>query len=218
VKLKRDPIGAEVLEQYLEEASDFEFELRILRMLTEKGVRCDHGGQYEDPNTSKFREFDIRFQLTRGATTVAAAVECKSIGHHFPLLVSTVPRSETEAYHDFFLHQRREPLTRGPFAAFDIGLPERMEGSRISDSCLYPLGLPVGKSTAQVDLRDTRDGELHANDAEFFDKWSQALHSLDDLVAEMGDDDNFGKGVSETLCMRLSPCSFDGSFIEPFWV
>jgi hypothetical protein len=25
-------------------------------------------------------------------------------------------------------------------------------------------------------------------------------------------------GVSETLCMRLSPCSFDGSFIEPFWV
>jgi len=26
------------------------------------------------------------------------------------------------------------------------------------------------------------------------------------------------KGVSETLCMRLSPCGFDGSFVEPFWV
>ncbi len=26
------------------------------------------------------------------------------------------------------------------------------------------------------------------------------------------------RGVSETLCMRLSPCSFDGSLIEPFWV
>ncbi|MBT4986300.1 MAG: hypothetical protein HOM87_00705 [Proteobacteria bacterium] len=25
-------------------------------------------------------------------------------------------------------------------------------------------------------------------------------------------------GVSETLCMRLSPCRFDGSFVEPFWV
>ena len=25
-------------------------------------------------------------------------------------------------------------------------------------------------------------------------------------------------GVSETLCMRLSPCGFDGLFIEPFWV
>jgi hypothetical protein len=26
------------------------------------------------------------------------------------------------------------------------------------------------------------------------------------------------KGVSETLCMRLSPCRFDGSSVEPFWV
>jgi hypothetical protein len=25
-------------------------------------------------------------------------------------------------------------------------------------------------------------------------------------------------GVSETLCMRLSPCGSDGSFIEPFWI
>ena len=28
----------------------------------------------------------------------------------------------------------------------------------------------------------------------------------------------FQMGVSETLCMRLSPCGFDGLFIEPFWV
>jgi|GEM_PF-3295935 len=25
-------------------------------------------------------------------------------------------------------------------------------------------------------------------------------------------------GVSEALCIRLSPCGLDGSFIEPFWV
>ena len=25
-------------------------------------------------------------------------------------------------------------------------------------------------------------------------------------------------GVSETLCMRVSPCGFDGSFVEPFWI
>ena len=25
-------------------------------------------------------------------------------------------------------------------------------------------------------------------------------------------------GVSETLCMRLSPRGFDGSSVEPFWV
>ncbi len=26
------------------------------------------------------------------------------------------------------------------------------------------------------------------------------------------------RGVSETLCMRVSPCGFDGSFVEPFRV
>ena len=25
-------------------------------------------------------------------------------------------------------------------------------------------------------------------------------------------------GVSETLCMRASPCKFGGSFVEPFWI
>ena len=25
-------------------------------------------------------------------------------------------------------------------------------------------------------------------------------------------------GVSETLCMSVSPCGFDGSFVEPFWI
>ena len=25
-------------------------------------------------------------------------------------------------------------------------------------------------------------------------------------------------GVSETLCKRVSPCGFDGSFVEPFWI
>jgi hypothetical protein len=28
----------------------------------------------------------------------------------------------------------------------------------------------------------------------------------------------FRRGVSETLCMRVSPCAFGGSFVEPFWV
>ena len=26
------------------------------------------------------------------------------------------------------------------------------------------------------------------------------------------------KGVSETLCMRVGPCEFHGSFVEPFWI
>jgi hypothetical protein len=189
LKLKKDPIGVDVLEEYLAEASDFAFELRILRMLTEKGVPCDHSGQYKDPDTKKFREFDIRFRLTRGSMTVSAAVECKAIGQHFPLLVSTVPRNAAEAYHQVYYHRRKEPQNRGQFGIPAIELPEGMEGTRIEESCLYPSGSAVGKSTAQVGRRDTRDAELHANDAEFFEKWSQALHSLDDLVEEIGSDE-----------------------------
>ena len=26
------------------------------------------------------------------------------------------------------------------------------------------------------------------------------------------------KEVHETLCMRVSPCKFDGSYVEPFWI
>ena len=56
-------------------------------------------------------------------------------------------------------------------------------------SRLYPPGEPVGKSTAQVGRRDNKDAELVANDAEFFEKWSQALQSLDELIYEAADHD-----------------------------
>ncbi len=191
MKLKKDLIGVDDLEQYLADASDFAFELQILRMLTDRGVPCDHNGQYEDPNTKKFREFDIRLRLTRGDMTVVAAIECKAIGQHFPLLVSTVPRNDREAHHQVYFHTRREHQPRG---AFEIAIlvpegMEGMEGTPINESCLYPSGSPVGKSTAQVGRRDTKDAELYANDAEFFEKWSQALHSLTDLVDEIGSEE-----------------------------
>ena len=40
--------------------------------------------------------------------------------------------------------------------------------------------------------------------------------SDDDLI--VFSDDTKNQGVSETLCMRVSPCEFGGSFVEPFWV
>ncbi|MEP5731778.1 MAG: hypothetical protein ABJL67_20655 [Sulfitobacter sp.] len=187
MKLKKDPIGLEDFEEYLAEASDFAFELRVLRMLIAKGADCEHGGQYRDPDTKKYREFDIRLRLTRGATTVSAAVECKAIGGHFPLLVSTVPRSAAEAYHQVFKYRPVERTPREPFNIPRVELPEGMQGTRIDDSCLYSVRSPVGKSTAQVGRRETKTRDLHANDSEFFEKWSQALQSLDDLVEEIGD-------------------------------
>ena len=34
---------------------------------------------------------------------------------------------------------------------------------------------------------------------------------------EILEQQGFG-GVSETLCMRVGPCEFHGSFVEPFWI
>ena len=41
---------------------------------------------------------------------------------------------------------------------------------------------------------------------------------LEEKVRRQGRRRLVSMGVSETLCMRLSPCGFDGSFVEPFWV
>ena len=40
------------------------------------------------------------------------------------------------------------------------------------------------------------------------------LRLEDEEVAEAAD----VPGVSETLCMRVGPCEFHGSFVEPFWI
>ncbi|MFC6199120.1 hypothetical protein [Ponticaulis profundi] len=188
-KLKKDPIGLDALEEYLDEASDFSFELRILKMLTEMGISCEHGGQYRDPDTKKYREFDLRVGLTQGAATFVAAIECKSIGLHFPLLVSCVHRRASEAFHQVFFHTKnKDPYQNTPYDIPTMQIPSAMQGMRIGTSALYPKGEPVGKSTAQVGRYANKD-DLHVNDAEFFDKWSQALQSLDDLVDQISDDE-----------------------------
>ncbi|TJZ89240.1 hypothetical protein FA743_19290 [Paracoccus gahaiensis] len=188
MRLKKDPIGIDALEEYLTSASDFAFELRIFEMLTTKDIDCVHGGQYKDPDTGKFREFDLRARVTRGSVTLTAAIECKSVGKHFPLLVSCVPRDESEAFHQIFIH---EPTPEEPSDLFHMPrvVGEGKEGVDVRPSQIYPVGGSVGKSTAQVGRRETKDAELHANDAEFFEKWSQALQSLDDLVYEVADDE-----------------------------
>lgn len=183
MKLKKEAIGLETLEEYLSDASDFAFELRVLRMLVGKGIPCEHGGQYQDPDTKKFREFDIRARITKGNITCHAAIECKSIGDHFPLLVSCVPRSMTEAVHNVFFY---DPAKVNGYP-LNLGILEANQVVVAKPSQIYPEAEAVGKSTAQVGRRDSKDGELVANDADFFDKWSQALQSLDDLIGEIAD-------------------------------
>ena len=46
----------------------------------------------------------------------------------------------------------------------------------------------------------------------------RSLWMINALAMEQRYADENARGVSETLCMRLSPCGFDGSLAEPFWV
>jgi len=177
-KLSDRDIAVSDLEEYLNANSDFDFELKILRRMRSIGFECDHGGHYEDPVTRKSREFDIRAKMQRGTRAIRIALECKNLRPNFPLLVSCVPRREEECFHEFLysdddLH-KSESAVESMFQSRGISL-------RLSASdCLYHAGSPVGKSTSQVGR--AQDGSLVANDSEIYEKWSQCLSSLNDLI------------------------------------
>lgn len=166
-KLKSDPIGVADLTKYLENDSDFDFELQVLHSLRDFGVDCEHGGHYEDPVTKKSREFDIRLRVKDGRFHLFAAIECKNLRKNFPLLVSCVPRTPDESWH--FVAER--------------GVPWMNTYTIKGENSLYaPKGV-VGKSTAQVGI--TQAGDTIANDSEVYDKWGQCLASLYGMLSKI---------------------------------
>jgi hypothetical protein len=125
-KLKTDPITQADLAAFAANDSDFAFELRVLRQLRGLGFQCEHSGTYEDPVTGKFRQFDIRANKNFGNVQLAMAVECKNIRPYHPLLVSAVPRTEAEAFHN-----RIEFTATGPNASVYLALTPRIQSERV---------------------------------------------------------------------------------------
>lgn len=169
-KLKDQAVGTAELEEFLRDRSDFAFELSILHEVLGTGLVCEHAGSYDDPVTKKPRQFDIRAQWNADAMRFLLAIECKNLRPSCPLLVSCVPRRESESYHEV-LYARR------PNMGFSVGIksiPLSLEDS------IYWVGAPVGKSTAQVGRQ--KDGDLYWSDQEVYDKWAQAVSSASDLV------------------------------------
>jgi len=99
-KLKSTSITAKDLEEFASTNSDFDFEMRVLSLLQNAGLQCRHAGTYRDPVTDKIRQFDIRAFLHGGQYTLAMAVECKNLRDQNPLLLSAVPRTHDEAFHN----------------------------------------------------------------------------------------------------------------------
>jgi hypothetical protein len=100
VKLKPDPITVSDLIEYLENHSDFSFEIETLRALIKLGFTCEHGGTYKDPATQIPREYDIRATHQVKERLLHLAVECKNLRPDFPLLISCLPRRPEEAFHE----------------------------------------------------------------------------------------------------------------------
>lgn len=158
--------------EYLKDFSDFSFEMKILKLARNMDLTCEHAGHYEDPVTKKSRQFDIRATYSHNKFRMFLPIECKNIQPNFPLLVSCVPRSESESFFSVaaitdLLHHaaiRRVPLH--PF--------------------VYRVGHQVGKATAQIGrLKEGgKDGAISAGDSDVYDKWSQSLASANELAGK----------------------------------
>lgn len=146
--------------------SDFAFEMKVQKTLRDLGFEIEHGGAYQDPVTGVVRQFDIRAWKHSDAHTLGLAVECKNLHQSTALLVSTVPRTEREAFHSVIKRHT------GPMAFSTV--------DRMVNSALYLPGQAVGKSSDHV-RRDKSGKELLGGDRDTFERMNQAIHSCRDL-------------------------------------
>lgn len=174
------PIGQAELSAYLAGQSDFNFELRTLKLLRARHLECEHGGSYQDPLTNKLRTFDIRAIVRDEPYCVRLAVECKNVSEAFPLLVSCVPRQLDESFIECALvtdiERPRDQYSIDP-------MQSRANIVRLSGSdSLYRPREPVGKELVQVG-RAGNDGAITGASKDVYEKWAQCLASAHDLIA-----------------------------------
>jgi hypothetical protein len=166
-------ITADHINQYLDTRDDFDLELFAYRSLQERGWESHLGGTYADPQTGKFRQYDVRGRRRfQSRLDVNIAVECKSLSAEFPLVVSRVPRPDEEVGHDVLRRWKRPQIGDSTFSV------ERSDPNQLQ---LYAQSEMVGKSTTQIRWAENQK-RLIASDAEGYDKWSQALASATEMV------------------------------------
>lgn len=192
-KLRTDPIAAVDIREFVEEHSDFAFELSVYNQLTKLGFTCDHGGTYTDPLTEKIRQFDIRAtwidhsQLVFPPEQIRLAVECKQLRDNFPLVIHTVPRKFDEGTHDIVLSVDREKFSLPTRETITVPafVPSAMKRKVEGRFSIYNEKHPVGKSCAQVG-RD--HSGITSTDSEVFSKWTQAISSAQSLADQACDE------------------------------
>lgn len=175
-KMRNTPITVEDINQFISSQDDFALELFVYNKLRSLGVSATHGGAYEDPITQKHRQYDIRawIEASNPQCRIDLPIECKSLSNSFPLLISRIPRINSESYHQVIVSYENKSSVISSF------LDTTKSISLISPDSLYIEGKPVGKSTCQIGKNER--GEFLSGDSDVFDKWSQALTSAHDLI------------------------------------
>lgn len=183
-QLSQEPLTQSDVKKFLENYSDFSFELKVLQTFTNLGFDCTHSGLYEDPVTHKSREYDIRALFQKDNLRFNLSVECKNLRENFPLIVHCRERKESEIYNEFLLtFEPRVPTQQvGPIS---LPLPatfiEHIQNERVYKYSLYHGKQYVAKAIDQI---GKHNGEITTNDVEVFDKISQAINSAKDLISD----------------------------------
>jgi hypothetical protein len=172
-KLKSTPITQKDLEEFIASGSDFAFEMKVLSLLRKMGFNSSHSGTYQDPVTKKIRQFDLRASKIEGDYLLMLAVECKNLRPNFPLLISAVPRTIYEAFHEIVKYAPSPEFMK----------PTTMTVPVVGNRTMYAVHEMVGKRTDQVGRTDSNT-ELISDDATTFDEISQAINSSEDLVTD----------------------------------
>jgi hypothetical protein len=170
-------VTAADIENHLTAHNDFDLELAVYRHMKGRGIPAAHGGSYTDPQKGIIRQYDVRGTAIQaaGMCAVSMAIECKSLSETFPLIVSRVPREDSEAYHDVLMAN-----LGGVNSTRVVPPPGR-------PSMYYRIGEYVGKKTSQIGVELNKKDQTRVtsdSDRETYDKWSQALASAQGLITE----------------------------------
>jgi hypothetical protein len=172
------PITKLDLEKFIETQDDFAMELYAYSLARDLGFTATHAGSYIDRITGKTRQFDVRANRSCGlGLNLYVAIECKCLRPSFPLLISQIPRLPSESFQDIMQSAGNVANEEGRTRLIDPRVL-RVEGLR----SIYSPNLYVGKGVVQVGYNEA--GGFIAKDSEIYDKWGQAIASLNDLIRE----------------------------------
>jgi hypothetical protein len=110
-----------------------------------------------------------------------------------------VPRAQDESFHELILSYHPDMIEQSypRSSASD----KKCENKRITQPhSVYVVGEPVGKSCAQVGKGS--DNSIVENDADVFEKWTQALASAADLADEATQE---GEELNDTFLSLILP-------------